>query len=77
MSPVTPETIIADVLAAGAPALRVFLGRGMACPGCPMARFMTLAEVAKAYGLDAADLVRELTDSSGASIAPDTQSQRQ
>jgi len=77
MSPVTPETIVADVLATDSPALRVFLRRGMVCPGCPMARFMTLAEAAKAYGLDVADLVHEITGSPDASVASDTQSQHQ
>jgi len=38
---------------------------------------MTLADAAKAYGLDVADLVRELTGSPDASVASDTQSQHQ
>jgi hybrid cluster-associated redox disulfide protein len=40
--------------------MQVFVRRRMACPGCAMAPFMTLAEAAASYGLDPHQLVREL-----------------
>ncbi len=38
----------------------VFVRRRMACPGCVMAPFMTVAETAEAYGIDCDALVAEL-----------------
>jgi|YelNatPaOPRAMG01_1025707.scaffolds.fasta_scaffold03407_7 hybrid cluster-associated redox disulfide protein len=38
----------------------VFLRHRMACPGCPMARFLSLSEAAGAYGLSAASFLAEL-----------------
>lgn len=40
--------------------MRVFARHGMACIGCPMARFETVGEVADAYHLDVDAFVREL-----------------
>jgi hybrid cluster-associated redox disulfide protein len=40
--------------------MQVFVRRRMACPGCAMAPFMTLAEAAASYGLDPQQLVSEL-----------------
>lgn len=43
------------------PSARARLARhGMACVGCPMARFDTLGEAAIAYGLDPFELLREV-----------------
>lgn len=41
-------------------ARRVVTRRGMACVGCPMARFETVAEAAHACGFDPGDLLREV-----------------
>lgn len=41
-------------------AMTVFLRYRMACPGCVMAPFMTLAEAAAAYRLDPDGLVADL-----------------
>lgn len=41
-------------------AVRVFLDRRMACPGCDMAPFETVAEAARIYGVDAEELLTEL-----------------
>ena len=38
----------------------VLLRHGMACVGCVMARFETLAEAAREYGLEAGALLAEL-----------------
>jgi hybrid cluster-associated redox disulfide protein len=38
----------------------VFVRRGMACPGCAMAEFMSLAEAAEVYGLEPQAFINEL-----------------
>lgn len=57
---ITGGSLVAAVLSNRPGALAVFLRRGMHCPGCRMAPFMTLAEAAASYGLVADDLVAEL-----------------
>lgn len=57
-----PDLIVADVLQRWPETLHVFIKRRMACPGCPMAGFMTVAEAAQSYGYDSATLVRALAD---------------
>jgi hybrid cluster-associated redox disulfide protein len=54
------ETLVAAVLRDQPATLSVFLRRGMHCPGCRMAPFMTLGEAAATYGLKADDLIAEL-----------------
>lgn len=41
-------------------AVRVFLDRRMACPGCDMAPFETVEEAARNYGIDPQRLLAEL-----------------
>ncbi len=48
----------------------VFLRRRLACPGCAMAPFDTLRDVAQAYGLDVARLLDEVGRGAGASRRP-------
>lgn len=56
----TIHTTMAELLAQW-PSARTRLARhGMACVGCPMARFETLGEAATAYGLDARALLNEV-----------------
>lgn len=40
--------------------MRVFVRHGMACIGCPMARFETVAEVVDAYHLDVDSFIKEV-----------------
>jgi len=57
----TIHTTMAELLARW-PSARAGLARhGMACVGCPMARFETLGEAAAAYGLDARALLIDVT----------------
>ena len=56
----TPETMVADIMERWPATIAVFLSRGMACPGCAMAPFMSVREAAEAYGLDAAELTGAL-----------------
>lgn len=57
----TQQTLVGDVLGMWPQTARVFTGRGMGCVGCVMARFVTLAEVAAAYGLMNQELLDELS----------------
>ena len=57
---ITAETLVAALLDDRPATVAVFLRRGMHCPGCRMAPFMTLAEAAASYDLVADDLVAEL-----------------
>jgi hybrid cluster-associated redox disulfide protein len=50
-------------------AARVFLGRGMACPGCAMAPFESLAEVTAVYRVELGRFLEEIEGAVGA--APD------
>lgn len=63
---ITRETLVAAVLHDRPATLSVFLRRGMHCPGCRMAPFMTLAEAAASYGLETDELVAELRAAGGA-----------
>ncbi len=49
-----------ELLAGRPPVVKVFLRRKMACPGCAMAPFETLAEAARHYGVPADDLLAEV-----------------
>ena len=53
---------VAEILAGPPSVARVFLARGMACPGCPFAPFETLTDVARAYGADANALAAALVE---------------
>lgn len=53
------DTVVAD-LAMSTAIARVFIDRGMACVGCPFARFETVADVAAVYGLDPLELAGNL-----------------
>lgn len=67
--------IVADVMKLWPETVSVFNRRRMACPGCTMAPFMTVAESARAYKLSAEELAEDLmaairaVDPCGASTA--------
>jgi hybrid cluster-associated redox disulfide protein len=44
--------LMADLMSAWPQVIPVLLARRMACVGCDMARFETLADAARIYGLD-------------------------
>jgi hybrid cluster-associated redox disulfide protein len=56
----TASLTVAEVLDRWPGAARVFLRQGMACVGCDMARFDTVAEAAQAYDLPPAALIAAL-----------------
>jgi hybrid cluster-associated redox disulfide protein len=57
----TLETmIVAEVMNRWPETVPVFVRRRMACPGCVMAPFMTVAEASKEYGVKASAFAAEL-----------------
>jgi hybrid cluster-associated redox disulfide protein len=54
------DTTIAALLDAYPSAARVFIRRRMACVGCDMNRFETIADAARSYGIPPAELLADL-----------------
>lgn len=54
------DSIVAEVMQRWPSTVAVFVRRRMACPGCALSPFITVAEAARAYGLPAAELLVEL-----------------
>lgn len=65
----TAELSVEDVMQAWPETLRVFLRRRMACVGCAVAPFHTVAEVARIYGVPMEALLHELRELAGAAAA--------
>jgi hybrid cluster-associated redox disulfide protein len=61
----TPETAVACWLGRHPGTARVFLDRRMACVGCPMAAFETLADAAREYRLALEPFLAELGRAAG------------
>jgi hybrid cluster-associated redox disulfide protein len=57
---VHPQEPVSAVLARSSAVLPVFVRHRMACPGCAMAPYMTIAEAAQTYGLEPTTFVQEL-----------------
>jgi hybrid cluster-associated redox disulfide protein len=75
MPPVVTRTLtVAELLMARPAAAAAFAVREMACVGCPMARFETLAEVAAAYGVELDALLEDVARR--ASVSRQTRSRR-
>jgi len=55
-----PDLTVAEVLDRWPQTIPLFFRYRMACVGCPVARFETLAEVAAIYGLNLSRLLSEL-----------------
>lgn len=54
------DMLVADVMRRWPSSIKVFLSRRMACPGCPMAPFMTVRQAALSYSLQPEDLLAAL-----------------
>lgn len=52
--------IVGDVMGRWPETVMVFRRRRMACPGCVMAPFMTVAEAARSYAIPKDQLARDL-----------------
>jgi hybrid cluster-associated redox disulfide protein len=57
---ISSQSTVSAVMATRPETVAVFVRHRMHCPGCVMARFMTLAEAAENHGVDADELVSEL-----------------
>ncbi len=55
-----PQVMVAEVLSSHPVAVSVFLRHRMACVGCLMARFETLEDAARVYGVPLDELCIEL-----------------
>jgi hybrid cluster-associated redox disulfide protein len=60
MPRITMQTTIADALAGHPLAATAFVSRAMACPGCPLARFETIADAVREYAVDGEALLEAL-----------------
>ncbi|GAB4530060.1 MAG: DUF1858 domain-containing protein [Anaerolineae bacterium] len=56
----TPDLTVTEVMDRWPQTIPIFFRHWMACVGCPIASFETLAEVATIYGLDLDCLLNEL-----------------
>jgi len=58
--PIDAGMVVAEVMRRWPETVPVFIGRRMACPGCPMAPFLTLDEAAASYAIAPGELVDAL-----------------
>ena len=66
--PITSRSIVADVMDQRPGTVAVFVRCRMHCPGCAMSPFMTIAEAAASYRLDADALIEELRADTSAAV---------
>ncbi len=57
----TGRLTVAELFRRWPRAVAAFTGRGMACPGCAMAPFDTVADAASSYGVDERELLADAT----------------
>jgi hybrid cluster-associated redox disulfide protein len=62
--------LVSDILCDRPAAVEVFVRRGMSCPGCPFARFETVADVAEIYQQDPDELAASLEAAGAPSTLP-------
>ena len=62
---------VSDVLQKYLGTSRVFIEKKTLCPGCYMARFCTLSEVARVYRIDTERLVHEIQQAAINKISPE------
>ena len=60
--PITPNTIILEVVENYPQTIAVFNALNMACPGCHISPFHTVAESAREYGLRLDELLQALNN---------------
>jgi hybrid cluster-associated redox disulfide protein len=66
-TPIDADMVVAEVMRLWPQTVPVFIERRMACPGCPMAPFLTLGEAAASYAVEPDDLVDALRRAAGRS----------
>jgi hybrid cluster-associated redox disulfide protein len=55
--PLSPNTIVKDILDGHPEAVKAFIDLGLMCVGCPVAAFHTLADAAREHDRDPAELL--------------------
>lgn len=55
-------SLVSDVMDKWPQTIEAFVRLRMACPGCPIARFHTLAEVAAEYQMESGELIKALQE---------------
>jgi hybrid cluster-associated redox disulfide protein len=64
--PLTPQSLVADVLERSPDAAALFIAAGTDCVGCAFAHFCTLKEMSIHYGVDLEPFLEELAELEGA-----------
>ncbi len=67
MTTLTLDSAIDDLLTQTPGVVEVFVRRGMLCVGCDISRFHTIREAAAIYGIDAMQLLAELSEATSRS----------
>ncbi len=57
---ITPEMAIGDVIARYPGTVPVFMGHGLGCVGCSVARFENIRQGARAHGINVDALMQDL-----------------
>lgn len=59
---ITKKMSFAEIIRKHPEAVKILSDKGMHCIGCPMAQMESLEDGAKAHGLDADEIVKELNE---------------
>jgi hybrid cluster-associated redox disulfide protein len=59
---ITPDTLVLQVIESYPQTIAVFNDLNMACPGCHVSPFHTIADSAREYGLRSDELLQALND---------------
>ncbi len=73
---IDPTLRVSEVLKRWPASATVFVRRCMACVGCAMAPFDTLADAAAAYGMNPGDLLREIAGADEGGTVPQPRGER-
>ena len=69
---ISRNSIVGEVMESHPASVAIFIRNRMHCPGCVMARFMTLADAAQSHEVELDHLMDEL----GAALAPNAEMSR-
>ena len=59
---ITADMPIGEIVARFPETIRVFMGHGLACVGCAVARFENVRQGAEAHGINADALIKDLNE---------------
>lgn len=72
MKPVTPDSIISEVLSTRPEAAAVFTRYGLGCPSCLAAGMESVSAVASMHEVSVDDLVRDLNETHAGSVGEES-----